>query len=363
MKRDSGFLAIVFCLTLVGASFSGAGEKEKVLFDTDMVEAFDDGIAMILLANAPGIDLVGVANVSGNMWVEEGTAIAIRQLEIEGRGDVPVTQGLVLPFRPNRLELLPLERQWYGMGPDRHVGAFGREHPKSWREFYKKQYGEEPKYDIDPRHGADFIIDTIRANPGEITIAAVGPLGNLAMAVMKDPDIVPMVKRIVYMGGAFFQQGNVMPAAEFNWWFDPEAAKIVVRAPWREQIMVGLDVCEKVKFDASLYNGLLDMLGDSGQAEIIRRKEGKRFENNPKATRFVWDVIVSAIIIDPSIITEEREAYVDVNADFGISYGQSLAYTKTHPIGTQPARIIMTIDEQKLWDMLLDKTYWKSAQK
>lgn len=362
MKRDFGFLAMVLCLVLAGAA-GQAGQKEKVLFDTDMVEFFDDGVAMVLLANAPNIDLVGVANVSGNMWVEEGTAFAIRQLEIEGRDNIPVTQGLVAPFRPNRRELLPLERQQYGMGPDRHVGAFGREQPKSWKEFYKKQYGEDPKYDIDPRHGADFIIDVIRANPGEITIAAVGPLGNLAMAIMKDPEIVPMVKRIVYMGGSFFQQGNVMPAAEFNWWFDPEAAKIVVRAPWKEQIMVGLDVCEKVKFDINLYNKLLAMLEGSEQADLLKRTTAARFEKNPKATRFVWDVIVSAIIIDPSIITDERTAYVDVNADFGISYGQSLAYTKTQPIGTQQARIIMDIDQQKFWDMMLDKTYWNSAKK
>ena len=89
------------------------------------------------------------------------------------------------------------------------------------------------------------------------TIAEIGPCSNLALAVLKAPDIVPLIKRVIFMGGSFFKPGNVTPTAEFNWWFDPEAARIVVRTPFREQIMVGLDVCEKMPFSFDRYQAFL----------------------------------------------------------------------------------------------------------
>ena len=79
----------------------------------------------------------------------------------------------------------------------------------------------------------DFIIEEVRKHPGELTIVEIGPCSNLALAVLKAPDIVPLIKRVIFMGGSFFKPGNVTPTAEFNWWFDPEAARIVVRTPFQ----------------------------------------------------------------------------------------------------------------------------------
>ncbi len=215
----------------------------------------------------------------------------------------------------------------------------------------------------DKRHAVDFIIDTIRANPGEVTIAAIGPCANLAVAVRKAPDIIPLIKRVVYMGGSFYQQGNVTPTAEFNWWFDPEAAKIALQTPFKEQIIVGLDVCEKVVFRKAHYDRLVQTLGKSGQLKILRSTfPAQQFEKDSSFTFFIWDVIVSAIIIDPSVITKEVTAYVDVNDQFGLSYGQSIAYPTQGPEGSRQARIIMDVNQDKLWNLINDKTYWKSAQ-
>jgi inosine-uridine nucleoside N-ribohydrolase len=216
----------------------------------------------------------------------------------------------------------------------------------------------------DKRHAVDFIIDTVRANPGEITIAAIGPCTNLAIAVSKAPDIVPLIKKVIYMGGSFYQQGNVTPTAEFNWWFDPEAAKIALRTPFKEQIIIGLDVCEKVIFRRPHYDRLVQTLGQSGQAKILRDSFiGQMFEKDPEFTFFIWDVIVSAILIDPSIVTGEVTAFVDVNDQYGLSYGQSIAYpAQCPPEGSLQARIIMDVDIDRLWDMINDKTYWHSAK-
>ena len=337
--------------------------KEKVILDTDMVEAFDDGVAMILLANAPGIELLGVTTLSGNSWVEEGTAYALRQLEIESKTSIPVSVGLPYPFRPQRHELFELERKSIGRGHDLWVGSFGLPQPESWQAFYTKKYGKEPSAKPIAKHAVDFIIDTVRANPNEVTIAAIGPCGNLAMAIRKAPDIIPLIKRVVYMGGSFYKQGNTTPAAEFNWFFDPEAAKMAVRAPFKEQIVVGLDVCEHVLIRKANYDRLLQTMGKSGQADLLRESfVGQNFAKNPDFSFFVWDVLVSAIIIDPSLITKEVKAFIDVNTDYGLSYGQSLAYSEVAPAGAQQARIILDIDQEKFWNLITDKKYWSSAK-
>lgn len=341
-------MAAVFFLNL--PAWAG---QEKVLLDADMVESFDDGVAMIMLANAPGIDLLGVTILTGNSWATSGLAYTIKQLEIEGRIDIPVAMGFEYPLRPHRHMDIDTERLLCGRGHDIWMGSFGLERPKSWSTEYSKLYGATPSMTPDPRHAVDFIIDTIRAHPGEITIAAIGPCTNLAMAVRKAPDIIPLIKRVVYMGGAFYQQGNVTPSAEFNWWFDPEAAKIALRTPFKEQIIVGLDVCEKIVFRKEHYDRLLNTLGSSEQAKILRSTfVGQTFEQDPVFTHFIWDVIVSAIIIDPSLITNEITAFVDINDQVGLSYGQSLAYPVQGPAGSLQARIIMDVDEKKLWDMI-----------
>jgi len=351
--------AVFLCIS---SAFS-ADAREKVLLDTDMVESFDDGVAMIMLANAPEIDLVGVTTLSGNSWAARGVAHAIKQLEIEGKTSVPVAMGFEYPLRPGRHAGIAMERKLYGRNRDAWVGAFSEEKAESWQEEYKKLYGGAPTMTVDTRHAVDFIIDTVRANPGDITIAAIGPCTNLAVAVRKAPDIVPLVKRVVYMGGAFYRQGNVTPAAEFNWWFDPEAAKIAVRTPFKEQIIVGLDVCENVAFRKTHYDRLLHTLGKSPQAAILRSSfAGQMFEKDPDCTLFIWDVIVSALIIDPSVVTREVTAFVDVNDQYGLSYGQSIAYPEQGPEGSRQANIILDVDQEKLWNMINDKRYWKSAQ-
>jgi len=340
-----------------------AAGKEKVLLDADMVECFDDGVAMVMLANAPGIDLVGVTTLTGNSWAASGIAYTIKQLEVEGRTDIPIAMGYEYPLRPHRHAGITTERALCGRGHDTWMGSFGLQKPESWQSEYAELYKGTPSMTPDKRHAVDFIIDTIRANPGEVTIAAIGPCTNLAVAVRKAPDIIPLIKRIVYMGGAFYQQGNVTPSAEFNWWFDPEATKIALRTPFKEQIIVGLDVCEKVVFRKEHYDRLLGTLGKSEQAKILRNTfVGQTFEQDPNFTHFIWDVIVSAIIIDPSLITEEVTAFVDINDQVGLSYGQSLAYPVQGPEGSLQARIIMEVDEERLWNMINDKTYWKSAQ-
>jgi ribosylpyrimidine nucleosidase len=179
----------------------------------------------------------------------------------------------------------------------------------------------------------------------------IGPCTNLAIAIRMAPEIIPLIKRVVYMGGAFDVPGNTTPAAEFNWWFDPEAAKMCVRAGFADQLIVGLDVCEKYRFNREFFDRIA--AADAPVAAMFRRAYGSRFETDPAYTRLVWDTIVAAVVIDPTLIVEEETRWVDVDSDYGLDYGRSLGYASRGPAGTQRARILIAIDEERFWDLMV----------
>jgi inosine-uridine nucleoside N-ribohydrolase len=344
-----------FRIVLIGVALllaaPGAGAKEKVILDTDMVVLYDDGVAMMMLANHPAIELLGVTIVPGNTWLSEGTAYAIRQLEVLNRTDVPVASGTRYPLRAGRYETMEVERKMFGYSSS-YVGCFARAEPASYLDVYREKYRTTPATKPVDKHAVDFLIDTIKANPGEVTVMPIGPCTNLAIAIRIAPEIIGLIKRVVYMGGAFDVPGNTTPAAEFNWWFDPEAAKISVRAAFADQLIVGLDVCEKYRFDKKIFERITAV--DTPIAKMFKQEYGPTFEKNPEHTRLVWDTIAAAVVIDPALIVEEHTRWVDVNSDYGLDYGRSLGYRRQGPAGTQKARILMTIDEKRFWNLMVE---------
>jgi len=346
--RSFIFLQVLFIMILNSAGFT----KEKVILDTDMVELFDDGVAMVMLAKSEQIDLLGVVTVSGNVWEREATLYALRQLEIIDRPDIPVYAGARHPLRAGRYEGMKTEQKLFGeLG---WMGAFNRPEPSSYTNLEPDRvpYGDYPNLKAKEKHGVQFLIDAIKENTGEITIVAIGPLTNIALAIRLEPEIISLVKRIVYMGGAFDVPGNMTPAAEFNWWFDPEAAKMTVRAPFADQLIVGLDVCEKYLFKKELYDRIA--ANKTPLTEFFRDKYGSNFESKSEYTRLVWDTIAAAVVIDPTLITEEETRWVDVNADYSLDYGRSLRYKNQGPLGTQRSRILFSIDEDRFWNLIVN---------
>jgi len=146
--------------------------------------------------------------------------------------------------------------------------------------------------------------------------------------------------------------GNMTPAEEFNWWFDPEAAKMTVRAPFHDQLIVGLDVCEKYLFNEKIYKRITKE--KNPVAEFFSSKYGPPLSKDKNFTRLVWDTIAAAVVIDPGLITEEKSRWVDVNADYNLDYGRSLSYQLKGPVGTQKARILYSIDEERFWNLMVD---------
>lgn len=347
-----------FCLSFIlflGVTISWADDsdnRQKIILDTDMVELFDDGIAMMMLAKAPNIDLLGVTVVAGNTWVSEGTAYAIRQLEAIGITDIPVLQGVRLSFAPNRVENMREEIQLFGFG-EGYSGSFAYEEPTFWKDVYTSRYKQEPTFGPTDMHAVNFIIEQVKRYPHEVTILAIGPCCNLAMAVRMAPEIIPLIKRVVYMGGAFTVPGNTTPAAEFNWWYDPEAARIALRSPFKEQIVVGLDVCNQIELRKDRYERIVGLLTkEKFQAMLHDNFLQTTFEERPETVWHIWDIVAAALCVEPSILKREMTRHIDINTQQGLSYGQSLAFTHNPPTGTQPVRIVIAVDEKRLWQLI-----------
>lgn len=195
----------------------------KVIFDTD--PGVDDAMALLFLHNHPEIDLIGITTVFGNASIETTTRNALF-LKREWDIAAPVARGEGKTYNPMR-------------------------NPTDWPVMIHGHDGlgnidvpETIDLPVDPRPAHRFIIETVRANPGEVTLIAVGRMSNLAYALKEDPGIAGIVKQVIIMGGAFDVPGNITPAAEANIHGDPEAADVVMTAPWKV-VVVGLDVTMK----------------------------------------------------------------------------------------------------------------------
>ncbi|MFT7722660.1 MAG: nucleoside hydrolase [Roseateles sp.] len=172
-----------------------------LLIDTDPGQ--DDAIALLLAAASPELELLGVTTVAGNVPLALTTLNARKVLELAGRRDLPVCAGA---DRPLDVPLVTAEHVHGDTGLD------GVDLPA-------------PTLPVDPRHAADFIVQVLRERaPGTVTLCPLGPLTNIALALRRAPDVAARIRRIVLMGGGFFEGGNVTPAAEFNLYVDPQAA-------------------------------------------------------------------------------------------------------------------------------------------
>ncbi|MCY0939806.1 nucleoside hydrolase [Streptomyces antarcticus] len=363
----SSALAAIPALPLVTASAAAASTEPApaasatsaapagrgpVILDADMGELNDDAVTMFMLAKAPDVELLGVTVVSGNTWVEEGTAYALRQLELIGRADVPVVAGAGEPLMPGRQERLAAENILYGKVP--WGGAFDSARPPAYDRLARPPYGGYPRTRPSGGAAVDFIVEQVKRRPHEITFFACGPATNLALAVRSHPEIVPLFKEIVYMGGAFDKPGNITPAAEFNWWFDPESARIAVRTPFAKQTVLPDDAAVGVKYTKARYEAIVAG-ATTPVKKIFRDLHGPLFAENPGHSTFVWDALTAAVFLDPRIAVRPRERYVDVDAAFGPDYGRALGYgldefsAPRNPAGTRRATVVTEVDAERFW--------------
>lgn len=325
MRSRSAELATLLLLLIslpLGPSDLAAQTDEtrriKVLADQDSAGPHGTNfLSLLMLLNAPQIDLLGITTVSGDQWVEPSTVFALHAVELAGRTDVPVVKGAEQPLLKTEREQ-KLREELYGSFPNWR-GTFNPGTPPP--DTIWPPPGGFPQTPPHPGRAADFIIDTVRAHPGEVVLYFAGPLTNLALAVRMDPGIVPLVKALYVMGPS--SAGD----ADFNWWWDPEAAAIVAREPWKEIVITTVEVGFKVFSSESLMRRVVEAGGPF--TEHVRSLY-LDYEPSPGLSQWsaMWDELTVASLIDPSVITETETMWLDVDITHGPKYGHTVVWSR-----------------------------------
>ena len=358
--RSALWITVCCAVALLGWT-PYAGAQERVIIDADMGVLNDDAAAMFMLLNSPGVQVLGVTIVPGNTWAENGTAYALRQLELIGRSDIPVFMGVREPLMGDRRPWLDAEERLWGRSE--YLGAYARPRPDSYLKLDREPAIGYPTSKPADEHAVDFIVRAVKAHPNEVTLFALGPPTNIALAIRKNPEIVPLVKRVVYMGGAVDVPGNSTPAAEFNWWFDPEGTRIALRAAFREQIVVPLDIAERVYYTKAEYDRIVAG-AETPITKLYRQLHGARFEKDPAARSFVWDALTAAIFLQPAIATKLDDRFIDIDVTYGPNYGRSIGYHESRrrsfatpaefPAGSQKVKVLFDINREAFWNLYVD---------
>jgi inosine-uridine nucleoside N-ribohydrolase len=340
MQRS--WLALAMCFgawsSLAGAQTSAV---HKVIFDTDfVVPPQDDGLALIMALNSPELEILGVTTVAGNDSMERATSDALRVLEIAERTNIPVYRGANMPLLHEKTEFATKThgRWWSDDPPPAPPGGFAKK-------------GAELEGAV------DFIVRTVKANPGQLTIIAIGPLTNVAMALRMEPGLAAKVKQLVIMGGAIAflpdGAGNVTPNAEFNFWVDPEAARIVLRSGI-PITLTPLNVTRKTAFTKEWYDKIVAV--ETPLTALIKERMGARFAKDPKSGSQMYDQLAVAALIDPTLV-QTRDLFVDVDASFGPNYGVSVGGPKLWPgaEGAQKVSVQYDVDFKRFVTMFVER--------
>jgi inosine-uridine nucleoside N-ribohydrolase len=273
---------------------------KKVIIDTD--PGTDDALAILLALNSPELDVRALTVVPGNVTAQQGLENALKLASLANRCDIAIAGGAQHPL----FQKLITAELWHGAN-----GLANVDLPPS-------------KCKADPRFGPDLIIQMIHDNPHEITLVPVGPLTNIALALLKDPSIVPLVKEVVIMGGSI-SGGNVNAAAEANIYNDPEAAQIVFQAGWR-LTMVGLDVGDKTLYDQAHLDQLSKTHGPENDFVVkvltfLLQQEAKYGAGGGSP---MYDPLAVGTAIDPAIVVTQA-MHVDVESRGEFTRGETVA--------------------------------------
>jgi purine nucleosidase len=291
-------VVLLLLIFLAGVVPAFAAPK-KIIFDTD--PGSDDAMALMLALNSPELDVRAITVVPGNVTARQGLENALRMASLSNRCDIPVAAGAQHPL----FQKLITAEFWHGKN-----GLANVELPPS-------------KCQVDSRFGPDLIVQMVHAAPHEITLVPVGPLTNIALAVEKDPSIVPLVKEVILMGGSI-GGGNVNAAAEANIYNDPEAAQIVFQAGW-PLTMVGLDVGDKTLVSQAYLDQLAQTHGPINDFiySVAKYLIDLSAQFGSPGTP-MYDPLAVGVAIDPTLVNAP-EMHVDVETRGEFTRGETVA--------------------------------------
>jgi len=345
------FVAVSLCVLFLSALTQAQIAKRKIIIDQDAAgPAGTDQQSMLLLIQSPQTDVLGITVVTGDAWLKEEVAHTLRMLEMIGRGDIPVVAGAEYPLVRRKEETELWERQY---GSVAWIGAWTprRYHPPDQLGDMAEGKPAAKPLDEDAAH---FLIRIVRKYPHEITLYAGGPMTNLALAVSIDPEFASLVKELVFMGGSLNPSTDDpefvnTPRREFNLWFDPEAAHIVLTAPWKKVVCTTVDISVKTR----LTKELIDRVKSANTPAAQYVAKYSRLQGN---YNYLWDELAALAWLDPSIITAKDTRYLDVDIGRGKGHGETLSWSEQDrpKLTGPPVEIQVDLDAQKFYKEFVD---------
>lgn len=270
------------------------------IIDTDT--ASDDAVALVMALRWPDVEVKAITTVAGNVGLEQATRNALYTVELCG-SSAPVYKGAAKPLTRKHEDA-----QWFH-GQD---GLGDQGYPP-------------PKQQAASQHGVEAIIDTAKANPGSVLVT-LGPLTNVALAVSRAPEIIPLISRCVVMGGAANCVGNVTPAAEYNIWVDPEAAHIVFSSGLPVE-MVGWELCRGEanlrQHDIDAIRGLNTTLGHFA-IDCNSVAMQANYKQSAEVGIALPDPVTMAVALDPTVVTHASQHYVAIEHESELTRGMTV---------------------------------------
>ena len=336
-------------------------EDNKVIFDCDMGYLGDDAYCMYILtqADAAGwIDLLGVTSVGGNEICATGANAILNQLEAIDRTDIPVYVGTDVPIMGFRdLEKdQPITGGFQWTGGYRELSQYVS--PNDYHnlgDLLNESWGYSKTDAQTDMNAAEFMIKSVKENPGKVTIFAVGACTNVALACMMDPTFAENTAGIIYMGGAIDVPGNANVCGEFNWFYDPESVQICLNNDFPYQIVVPHDIASKVPLAKDVFD-MMKEKHNTAITQLFMDRVYPSYEENPTQSHYCWDAITAGIFLCPDLITEteNRDLAIDCNRT-SYSYANATTWESGNgPYSSKNVQIVFNIDRDAFWTFVTD---------
>jgi len=355
-----GFL--LFCVLV--APLDGGGPRRKVIIDQDAFGPGGPNLQPILMVlQSPDIEVLGITIESGDGWQKENTAHTLRMLELIGRTDVPVVAGATFPLVNSEEETI----RWEGLhGKLPYKGAWMRE----WPDYNTVNRTHYHAADVVPpleegapttrplgEAAANFLVRKAREFPGEVTILAMGPFTNLALAARLDDGFAGQAKELVIMGGSFNPRAPDVdefamqfihnPRVEFNSRWDPEAARIMLHAGWKKITAVPTDATTRTKLTPELVR----------KATAASTPVARYTARYAQAGFPMWDEVAAAVLLDSGVVRRSEKLAMDVDVDHGANYGATLSWPagKGPGLGEPDVTAVLDIDVARLEQLFVEQ--------
>ena len=354
---------VLFSLLFISVC-AQAQTRRKVILDQDARgPATTDQQSMLMVLQSPEVETLGITIVSGDQWRDEEAAHTLRMLELTGHSGIKVYPGAVFPLINSKEEIKRWEKLY---GVVNYQGAWNEHKIRSstgstftgaWNTGVYHEPFEvpnplpegNPTLKAESEDAAHFLIRMVRQYPHEVTIYAGGPLTNLAQAISLDPKFAELAEQLVVMGGSIapvllmnWAQAN---RREFNFWWDPEAVHIVLRAPWQKITVTTVDISVKTR----MTQAMIDQIAKAGtpSAQYI----GKWADEE-----YLWDELAAAAWLDPRIITKEESLYMDIDISHTAGYGSTLVWVPGNQpgLGERLVHVQTELNLEKFNNMVID---------